>query len=154
MKRFRFSLETLLSYRKLRVDQAQTKLASASLALQAEQQQLRLLVAEAEQLTELLRNVQQQPVTVEELMICNTYSEALKQKITRQHAVVQQAEQYHFECQSQLLAAVKQHKLVNILKEKRLTQYQIQLLAQEQKGLDEIGLQIYVRGEVNKANAK
>lgn len=147
MQRFRFRLEALLNYRKLLTDQTQAELGRAVSTWQYEVGRLESLNLENDQLHSRLRLLQQKSVAVDELMFCYSYSERLRQSISDQEDAVMRAENYRDECRDRLAEALKGQKLVEKIKEKKLTQYQEELLSQEQKELDEIGLQLYVRGE-------
>lgn len=147
MLRFRFRLEALLKYRKLQTNQAQAKLGQAITEWQNQLAMLNTLYGQAEQLTDHLREIQQTAITVDELIACHEYGQFLKSSIKQQKEAVLKAEQYCEICREQLSEALKRQKLVEKIKEKRWNQFSEEMLRQEQKELDEIGLQLHVRGE-------
>lgn len=147
MLRFRFRLEALLKYRKLQTNQAQAKLGQAITEWQNQLAVLNTLYEQAEQLADHLREIQQTAITVDELIACHEYGQFLKSSIKQQKEAVHKAEQYCEICREQLSEALKRQKLVEKIKEKRWNQFSEEMLRQEQKELDEIGLQLHVRGE-------
>jgi flagellar FliJ protein len=147
MQRFQFRLEALLTYRKLQTDQAQAELGRATVEWQNQLVTLNTLFDESEQLVDRLRQIQQTAFLVDDLICCHEYEQHLRIRILQQQKSVHLAEQYCNESRERLSEALKRQKLVEKIKEKRWTQFSEELLRQEQKELDEIGLQIHVRGE-------
>ncbi|MDF2500580.1 MAG: flagellar export protein FliJ [Anaerosporomusa subterranea] len=147
MQRFQFRLEALLKYRKLQTDQAQAELGQATVEWQNQLSALNTLFEKKEQLSEHLRDIQQTPILVDDLVSCHEYGQILRNKINQQKETVHIAEQYCDECRQRLSESLKRQKLVEKIREKRWTQFNEELLRQEQKELDEIGLQLHVRGE-------
>jgi flagellar FliJ protein len=147
MQRFRFRLEALLNYRKLQTDQAQAELGRATVEWQNQLALLAALFDKNEKIEDFLRNIQQTSIIVDDLISCHEYRQLLKNKIDQQKETVRIAEQYCEECRQCLVESLKRQKLVEKIREKRWTQFTEELLRQEQKELDEIGLQLHVRGE-------
>ena len=147
MRRYQFRLQTLLNYRKMLTNQAQAELGRAVKEWQMQVDILNSLTIDNENVEAQLRKIQQKPVAIDELLDCHTYGALIKHKIQQQRERVQSAERYCSECRAKLAETMKHEKLVQKLKEKRLAQYKEELLCQEQKDLDEIGLQLYTRGE-------
>lgn len=147
MQRFQFRLEALLKYRKLQTDQAQAELGQATVEWQNQLTALNTLFNKNEQLADHLRDIQQSSILVDDLISCHEYGQLLKSKIDQQIETVRIAEQFCDNCRQRLSESLKRQKLVDKIKEKRWTQFNEELLRQEQKELDEIGLQLHVRGE-------
>ena len=147
MQRFQFRLESLLKYRKLQTDQAQAELGQATVEWQNQLSALNTLFEKNDQLSEHLRDIQQTPILVDDLVSCHEYGQILRNKLNQQKETVRIAEQYCDECRQRLSESLKRQKLVEKIKEKRWSQFNEELLRQEQKELDEIGLQLHVRGE-------
>ena len=145
MKKFRFRLETLLKFRKMQEEQAQIKLAEATNRLQKEQELLGNLQNKLASNLELLNTEQAGQPTIEILNIYSYYIEKIKSEITVQMEQVAMAASYRQECLTILEAAIKQRKLVDNLRKKRLEQYNEELLQEEQKILDELGTQAFMR---------
>ena len=145
MKPFRFRLETLLDFRKIQQEQAQLVFLKANDQLRREKE---LLVEFEEKLAEnvqLLRVSQQQSLSVEKLKFFQYYFDKINKDIVKQKECIVQATTYCQECLQNLAEAEKNHKIVEKFREKKLQHYQNEAIIEEQKLLDEIGLQIYTR---------
>ncbi|HWR43167.1 flagellar export protein FliJ [Sporomusa sp.] len=146
MKKFRFRLETLLKFRKMQEEQAQIKLAEATNRLNKEQEYLGILRNQLASNLKLLSQEQSSgSPTIETLKTFSYYIDKIKRHITEQQEQVAKAADYQQECLAELEGAIKQRKLVDNLREKRLEQYGKELLQEEQKILDELGTQAFVR---------
>ncbi len=147
MKKFKFQLETLLKVTKMKRDDAQVKFAEAS----------RLLEDQQEQLTHLLEEMQQgqrdydsltngKHITVGTLMTYNSFFAWKREQIEMQQTAILQSRANRQKCLAELMKLIAKLKSIEQLKERRLQQYKEQLIFEEQKMLDEIGLQLYMRG--------
>lgn len=146
MKRFQFRLETLLKFRGMQKDNAQQQLAQATQNLQRAQTVLQQLYEQlATEQAEFQRQQLTERVTVDWLMMFTYYFEKMDIDIANQQEQVRMAEAAYKESLKQLEEAVKKYKAVKNLREKRLQQYNIEVLAEEQKQLDEMGAQIFLR---------
>ncbi len=146
MQRFQFRLETLLKFRRIQKEQMLVKFAQALKNLLAEQTLLTTLQSQLTENMNILRDRQQQSqVTLEIIKIFHNYFDKLKGDIVLQSQRVEEAEKYRKECLNNLREAIKNYKLVEKLREKRLAQYQTDALREEQKILDEIAIQNYTK---------
>lgn len=145
VKPFQFRLEPLLKFRRIQEEQAQVLLAQATAQYLAARDEL---VAREERLADHLifwRQRQQESVTVGSLKMLQDYNDKLISDISCQKQNVAAAESFRQECIRGLEEAARARKLVEKLREKRLRQYQAELLREEQKELDELGLQAFIR---------
>lgn len=142
---FHFRLETLLKYRRLLEGQAQIKLAQATAEYMAEHDRLAALRSELQNQEARFREESQKPLTIAAFKIFQQYHDKLDRDISQQLVKVQTADTKRRECIAALEEAVKARKLVEKLREKRLAQYHAENLQEEQKVLDELGLQAFVR---------
>lgn len=147
MKKFRFRLETLLKFRKMEEEQAQLKMTEASIRLYKEQELLNQLQNNLVVSFDLLNQEHSGSPTIETLKTFGYYIDKIKREIIHQQEQVAKAEIYRQECLVGLEAAMKQRKLVDNLREKRLEQYHTELLQEEQKVLDELGTQAFMRNK-------
>lgn len=145
MKPFRFRLETLLDFRKIQKEQAQVVFLKANDQLRREKQLLADFKDKLADNMELLRVSQQQSLSIEKLKFFQYYFDKINNDIVKQKESIVQANQYCQECLQNLAEAEKNHKIVEKFREKKLQNYQIEAINEEQKLLDEIGLQIYTR---------
>lgn len=147
MKRFQFRLETLLKFRKMEEEQAQIKLTEANIRLYKEQELLQQLQNQLTACLELLSREQTASPTIETLKTFSYYIDKTKRDIVGQQEQIVKAEAHRQECLAVLEEAVKQRKLVDNLREKRLEQYNREVLQEEQKVLDELGTQAFMRNK-------
>lgn len=145
IKPFQFRLDALLKFRRIQEEQAQVSLAQATAKYLAAQEELVRMEDKLADHLAVWRERQQQPVTVGSLKMFQDYNDKLICDITRQQQSVAAAESFRQECIHNLEEAAKARKVVEKLREKRLRQYRAELLREEQKELDELGLQAFVR---------
>ncbi len=147
MQAFRFRLEALLKYRTMQKEKAQADLIEAAAALRKEQLLLTSLEQKWDENIRMLREQRQSNDRnkVEIFKLYELYFDKLKRDINEQKEQVAEAEIVHDDCMSVLAEALKREKVVEKFREKKHQQYLQECLAEEQKALDEIGLQIYVR---------
>jgi flagellar FliJ protein len=145
MHAFHFRLESLLKYRRQLEEQSLIRLASATAELLQEQELLNNLQEESAEQLIALEECQQGIVTVAKLKMLRDYNDKLKEDIILQKQQVDQAAARRQLRIDETEQAMKDRKLVEKLREKRLLQYQKEMLLEEQKELDELGLQIFSR---------
>lgn len=145
MKQFKFQLEALLRMRRLQQEEAQMHFAQATSRHQAEVILLERLQDEQQAQLHEFRAEQAKKQTIDTLKNYYFYIDKLNVTITMQHEQVEAAEQYRCTCLAALAEATTRLKLVEKLREKRLAEYKAELLQQEQKMLDELGMQVFMR---------
>lgn len=146
MKKFTFKLEALLKIRKRNEEQAQTKLTqerSKLKDLQMELFDLENFKADAEE--EFERKRQSGRVFIDDFLLYNDYLNEMQKRIEVQIQKIINQENAVKLALKELEEAMKKRKAVEKLKEKRLEQYHIEMIAQEQIFLDEISLSIHTR---------
>lgn len=147
MKRFRFKLETLLKVTRSKKDDAEVKFAEAS----------RILEADKEKLGDLLKEMQQgrqdydrltdgYTISLGRLLTFNSFFEWKREQIESQQDKILRSRAERQKRLQVLLKLMNKLKSIEQLKAKRLQQYRDEALLEEQKLLDEIGLQLYMRG--------
>jgi len=145
MKPFRFRLETLLEFRKMQKEQSQITFLQATNQLRIEKELLTELEDKLAENITLQSTRQQQSVTIEIVKSFRYYFDKISGDIAKQNQRVVQADEHRKECLRTLAEAEKNHKIVEKFREKKVQHYQIEAMNEEQKLLDEIGLQIYTR---------
>lgn len=145
MQSFKFSLEALLNFRKMRKEQVQIIFWQATNQYSIEKEKLTGMKGKLLENLSLLRTLQQQPLSIEKFQSFQYYFDKIKKDISKQQECVMRAEEYRQQCLHDLEEAVKNHKLVEKFREKKFQNYQVEVIKEEQKMLDEIGLQLYVR---------
>ncbi|MBP2628615.1 MAG: flagellar export protein FliJ [Firmicutes bacterium] len=145
MKPFRFRLETLLEFRKMQKEQSQIAFLQATNQLRIERELLAELEGKLAENIELFNTRQQQPLKIEIFNSFRYYFDKIGEDINKQKQRVIQVDKSRQECLGILAEAEKNYKVVEKFREKKLQHYQIEAMNEEQKLLDEIGLQIYTR---------
>jgi flagellar FliJ protein len=143
MRKFQFRLQTLLKLREIQEKQAKVALAEATNRLLGEKKTLREFEDQLTKSFDLFRLEQKQKSTVDMLKMFHNYFDKMKEDIHKQQMAVTNAEQCRLECLQLLEKAMKSRQLVEKFHEKRLDEYNAEVLREEQKLLDEIGIQIY-----------
>lgn len=139
MKRFQFSLETLLKIREREEEQVQLKLAEAIAACKKIESNLQKLYNQYENSLTEQGQVIGRNIPVHELMNHVVYQERLQAQIeqTKQNLLEAQLEQENERIN--YLNAAKKRKIVEKLKARKLQQHWQNLLKEEQDLMDELG---------------
>jgi len=145
MKPFHFRLEVLLEFRKMQKEQSQIAFVQATNQLTSEKELMTKLEA---QLTDSIASRdmrQQQFLTIEVFKSFRYYFDKISGDIATQSQRIIQADEHRRQCLQALAKAEKDYKIVEKFREKKMQKYQMEAMNEEQKLLDEIGLQIYTR---------
>ena len=147
MKKFKFQLETLLKVTQRKKDDAELKFAEVSRRLEEQQKQLQIFLREMKQGQIEFAEItgEGKKVTIGIIMTYNSFFNWKKMQIEQQQQVIMKTTQERQEKLKKLMELMTYLKSIEQLKEKRLKEYNDELLFEEQKMLDEIGLQLYVR---------
>jgi len=146
MKKFKFQLETLLKVTKMEKEKAEVELAKISKLLKEQQEYMEKLRQEMQQgqkdyerLTEGAR------ITVGTLMTYNSFFAWKREQLQLQDEAILQSKAQKSKRLQELLAVRNKLESIEQLREKRFNEFRQEQLFEEQKQLDEIGLQIYTR---------
>lgn len=147
MKKFKFQLETLLKVTKRKKDDAEQKFAEASRKLEECRARLQVLLRElAEGQAEFAdKTGEGKTITVDVIMMYNSFFNWKRVQIEQQQDLILKATQDKQVKLQILMKLMTYLKSIEQLKERRLNEYNAELLAEEQKLLDEIGLQLSMR---------
>ena len=148
MKRFKFQLETLLKVTRRKKDEAEQKFAEASRRVEEERERLNTLLREMKHAQEeyaALVTGEGKTVTIGVIMTYNTFFIWKRQQIERQQQSLIDAMNEKQKKLKVLMQMMTKLKSIEQLKEKRLREYNEEALREEQKLLDEIGLQLAMR---------
>ncbi len=147
MKKFRFQLETLLKVTKRKKDDAEMQFAESSRKLEECRAKLQILLREmAEGQKEFADMTSEgKTVTVGVIMTYNEFFNWKREQIERQQEIILRATQDKQQKLKILMQLMTYLKSIEQLKEKRLREYNAEVLFEEQKMLDEIGLQLSMR---------
>lgn len=147
MKKFKFQLETLLKVTQRKKDDAELKFAESSRYLEECRAKLQVLLRELQECQNEFAELtgEGKTVTVDIITIYNSFFNKKRAEIEDQQQVILKATQDKQEKLKILMQLMTYLKSIEQLKEKRRREYNEQLLFEEQKLLDEIGLQLHMR---------
>ena len=147
MKKFKFQLETLLKVTKRKKDDAEMKFAEASRYLEECRAKLQELLREMKEIQEEFAALTSEgkTITIGRIMVYNQFFNWKRIQIEQQQQVILKATQDKQQKLKALMKIMTYLKSIEQLKEKRLNEYNAEVLFEEQKTLDEIGLQLSMR---------
>ncbi len=148
MKKFKFQLDTLLKVTRMKKDEAELKFADVSRKLVNQQQELQSFLEDMQRgqrdYDQLVGNKR---ITIGTLMAYNSFFDWKRRQIEAQQQLILQTRAERQRFLAELMKIMNKLKSIEQLREKRLQQYKEQMIFEEQKLLDEIGLQLYIRGQ-------
>lgn len=147
MKKFKFQLETLLKVTRRKKDEAEMAFAEVSRRLEGHRARLQELLQELKAGQEEYTSMTAEGHTVKVGVIVtyNNFFNWKREQIESQQQLILQTMQERQQKLKKLMELVTYLKSIEQLKEKRLREYNEELLKEEQKFLDEIGLQLHIR---------
>ncbi len=147
MKKFKFQLETLLRVTRRKKDDAEREFAAASRRLEEAREGLNTLLDEMQRGQRDYDALSQEGVrvTVGRLMTFNSFFAWKREQIEMQQGIVLQMKGEKQKKLKALMEVMSYLKSIEQLKERRYREYQAEALQEEQKMLDEIGLQLTMR---------
>ena len=147
MKKFKFQLETLLRVTRRKKDDAEREFAEASRRLEEAREGLSTLLDEMQRGQRDYDALSQEGVrvTVGRLMTFNSFFFCFMEQIEMQQWIVLQMKGEKQKKLKALMEVMSYLKSIEQLKERRYQEYLSEALQEEQKMLDEIGLQLTMR---------
>ena len=147
MKRFRFQLETLLKVTRMKKEDAEVRFAEISRKLEDERQRLNQLLNEMQQAQQDYEEISREgrKISIGRLMAFNSFFAWKRGQIEDQQKLILEVKRERQQRLKELMEVMSYLKSIEQLKEKRWKEYQAEALFEEQKALDEIGLQLYMR---------
>ena len=147
MKKFRFQLETLLKVTRMKKEEAEVAFAKAVRALEEERAYQRQLLEDMAQGQRDYEKISKEGthIKIGRLMSFNQFFGWKRQQIEDQQQVILRANAVRQKALKVLMEQMSALKSIEKLREKRLAEYKAEALREEQKMLDEIGLQLTMR---------
>ena len=147
MKKFKFQLETLLKVTRRKKDEAEMEFAEVSRRLEEHRARLQEFLQELQSGQKEYSEMTSEghTVTVNIIMTYNNFFNWKRAQIEQQQQLILKTMQERQQKLKKLMELITYVKSIEQLKEKRRNEYNEALLAEEQKFLDEIGLQLHIR---------
>ncbi len=147
MKKFKFQLETLLKVTRRKKDDAEMQFAEVSRRLEDHRARLQDLLTELQEGQQEYSEMtaEGKTVTVGVITTYNNFFNWKRAQIEQQQQVILKTMQEKQQKLKALMDIMTYLKSIEQLKEKRWREYNEELLFEEQKMLDEIGLQLHMR---------
>ncbi len=147
MKKFKFQLETLLKVTRRKKDDAEMKFAEVSRRLEEHRAHLQDLLRELQegQAEYAERTSAGKTINVDVIVTYNNFFNWKREQIEQQQQLILRTMQERQQKLKILTDLMTYLKSIEQLKEKRLREYNEAALAEEQKFLDELGLQLTMR---------
>ncbi len=147
MKKFKFQLETLLKVTRMKKEDAEVKFAEVSRRLEEQRARLTQLLEEMQRGQREYEELsgEGKTLTVGRIMTYNSFFNWKRMQIEDQQKLILKTREEKQRALKELMDVMSYLKSIEQLKEKRLQEYKDLMLFEEQKMLDEIGLQLYMR---------
>lgn len=153
MKKFKFQLETLWKVTRMKKEDAEVAFAEASRKVEEAREALDGLLREMQQGQQEYEALSMEgtKVTVGRLMTFNSFFAWKREQIEMQQGILLQMRNERQKKLKELMDVMSYLKSIEQLKEKRLQEYREEAMQEEQKMLDEIGLQLTMRRKAGEA---
>jgi len=148
MPKFKFRLQPLLNIKMQLEDSAKNELGKAVQKLEEEKEKERQLLRHREKYINGLKEKTSSFARIEELRGYNMYISSLAKKIEEQNKNIKVASDVVDKYREELIKIVKERKILEKLREKKLNEYLIEMSKDEQKRMDEIVSYKYSEYEV------
>lgn len=146
MKKFKFQLAALLKVTKMKKDEAEVAFAKAARKLAEENDKLTVYLQEMQAAhCDYEKLTDGKTIPLGRLMAFNSYFDWKRRQIEAQQQRILEARAEHQKKLKELTAIMNRLKSIEELKKRRYNEYMAEALAEEQKELDEIGLQLFMR---------
>ena len=147
MKKFKFQLETLLKVTRMKKEDLEVQFAELTRRLEDQRAHRQMLLAELDEWQSDYEAISREGkrVTVLRLMQFNQFFAWKREQIEMQNEMILHTKGERQKKLRELMEAMSYLKSIEQLREKRLREYKEEALREEQKMLDEIGLQLTMR---------
>jgi len=142
---FQFHLQKVLDLKEKEKEQAEWAFGKSIQRKNEEEWKLSQLTEHHDEMTMRLQEVQMQTCSAAQLISITQYQQSVARSIQNQQRTLHGCEQDVEHCQSRLTERMKESQLWQRLREKSLHQFLDDQKQREQKELDEIGTQLYLR---------
>jgi flagellar FliJ protein len=144
VRRFKFRLETNLRVVQIKEDLQRQELQRIQLKVQQARERLQQLETQYRGLEQEIREISAKKLDLDLLRIFRDYLGVVNRLIKQQGLLVKQLEAELAVCREKLKQLLMERKLLERLKSRRLSQYQYETLVEEQKQVDEMGINQFI----------
>jgi flagellar FliJ protein len=144
---FHFKLQPVLDYRKQIEEKFLSEFSDANRRLNYEKERLELLENKKKDLITQLESMGEGDVTVADISLCRSYLERIRDEEDCQREVVLRLDGELEDKRIKLVDAIKKRKVLEIIKEKKTSEYKTNIFHNERKELDEFGVSRSGRGK-------
>ena len=137
---FRFHLQQILNFRRQHEETKEFELAQAQRVFKQEEERLAFFRNRRDQCQQALIDRQKAGVSPGEISIYHAYAEHMKEKIQGQIEVLETARKQVDDKKEEVLAARKDRKILDRLREKKHQAFLADSMRQERKQLDEVAV--------------
>ena len=145
MRGFQFQLQKVLDLKEKEKEQAEWAFGKSVQMKNEEEGKLVRLYEHRDDMAQMLVKAQEQACSASQLIMISQYRQSVERTIRHQRQTVQGLELEVERCQVRLRERMKESQLWQRLRERSLEQFREEEKAREQKELDEIGTQLYLR---------
>ena len=135
---YKFRLQKLLDYKIKIEEEKKNKLGSAIKRLEKEKHRMAELKRELSDMQSLFHEKTSQGMAVNELKILANYIDYYKRGIKEQKVRIRMAEDYLSICREELIAATREKKMIEKIKEKDYSKYLYEEQKKEEKLVDDL----------------
>ncbi|MBM7623521.1 flagellar FliJ protein [Sporohalobacter salinus] len=127
----------------------QQQLAKIQSALKEEKKELNKLLNNKSRIQAKLRQDETDGVNLQQAVMYRDHLEVLAAKIENQQEIVLQIKEEFDKCRNRLLNKTKECKMLDKLKEKQFAEYKEEFFREEQKNVDELATNNFIRRSDN-----
>jgi flagellar FliJ protein len=137
---FKFKLQTVLEYRKIIEEKMLLRFSEAARNLNEEKRKLELLEQEKLNIVGILKGLQENTTSVENITLLVKYIGTLQEKENRQREIIHELSVALDLKRKELLESVQKRKIIEKLREKKLENYHHDIAEYDRKVMDEMGI--------------
>lgn len=152
LAKFVFKMQQLLNIKKQLEDTIKNQLGAAIRKLEKEKEYLKKLESEKMHHINCIRQSMQEGISVHKLLEFNVFLDSFEHKINNQKKVINDAKVVADKIRERLVQVVKEKKMLEILREKKLQDHRISEQRKEQLALGEIANYKYIEHKAGEAN--
>jgi len=142
---FAFNLQPVLNYRKTIEEMKLSEFADMQRKLEAEEKLLEGIIKERLLIVEQLKEMQQDTFHAADISFSLSYIGILKEKEAVQRKVTATIAEEVERLRKELIETVKDRKILDILKEHKMTEFDREVASIERKAIEEMAIQAFAR---------